>query len=535
MTRLAALASQAAERGWEACASLVSEIGAGRCLPSENDTEACSHGDPWVRCVGLLVAERTGTHAALLEALDDDSEDVAAVAASRLACSRDRETLLRGMEGARWAEALAAQLADRGWLPTEANAAARCAVALGDWDQAVARGAPALAPLQQALEAPDHWVRAEAARALGRLGLPVAIPALLRVSGDGNRRVRRHAVEALARFAHPDAEAAVARAKGDPDPVVRRAADLAERKVPNNTRQEPCPEGRPPVFVVGAQRSGTTLLRLILTCHPDLAIPPEGDFLLDLDGLFPGPLGATDLEHFATCFQAHEKCREWGLSEPQVRATLADLAPASWTQLASIPYRLYAAASGSEGARWGDKNPYYVEHLPRLLELFPAAKIVAIHRDPRDVAASVLPLHFGASTATRAALAWRSAARATDAARASWPHSIHELSYEALTTDPTAAITNLCAFLGLPFSPAMLHFHEENRARGLVPDHRMGWHARTAEPIQTRAVGRWRMDLRPEQVLAIECVAGKELARRGYEPLFGLGHDEPAFHLDNPH
>ena len=34
-----------------------------------------------------------------------------------------------------------------------------------------------------------------------------------------------------------------------------------------------------PFFIVGSERSGTTLLRLMLTAHPGLAVPPEGDFL----------------------------------------------------------------------------------------------------------------------------------------------------------------------------------------------------------------------------------------------------------------
>ena len=33
----------------------------------------------------------------------------------------------------------------------------------------------------------------------------------------------------------------------------------------------------PRVFVVGAQRSGTTMLRLMMNAHPDLGIPFEAD------------------------------------------------------------------------------------------------------------------------------------------------------------------------------------------------------------------------------------------------------------------
>lgn len=41
-------------------------------------------------------------------------------------------------------------------------------------------------------------------------------------------------------------------------------------------------------FVVGANRSGTTLLRLMLDSHPELAIPPETHFVPNLIELYAG-------------------------------------------------------------------------------------------------------------------------------------------------------------------------------------------------------------------------------------------------------
>ena len=39
------------------------------------------------------------------------------------------------------------------------------------------------------------------------------------------------------------------------------------------------PAGPPAPFIVGVTRSGTTLLRLMLDAHPDMAIPPETHFV----------------------------------------------------------------------------------------------------------------------------------------------------------------------------------------------------------------------------------------------------------------
>ncbi|MEO8322834.1 MAG: sulfotransferase, partial [Actinomycetota bacterium] len=37
-----------------------------------------------------------------------------------------------------------------------------------------------------------------------------------------------------------------------------------------------------PFFIVGSARSGTTLLRMMLNAHPEVALPPESRFIVEL-------------------------------------------------------------------------------------------------------------------------------------------------------------------------------------------------------------------------------------------------------------
>src|SRR5687768_7623927 len=58
------------------------------------------------------------------------------------------------------------------------------------------------------------------------------------------------------------------------------------------TRRGPGSEPNPAPFIVGAPRSGTTLLRLMLDAHPGIAIPAETGFFSSLassmgQGTFP--------------------------------------------------------------------------------------------------------------------------------------------------------------------------------------------------------------------------------------------------------
>lgn len=70
----------------------------------------------------------------------------------------------------------------------------------------------------------DALVREAAVAALGALGDPRALPAILRATGD-RATVRRRAVLALAPFDGPEVDAAIERARSDRDWQVRQAAE----------------------------------------------------------------------------------------------------------------------------------------------------------------------------------------------------------------------------------------------------------------------------------------------------------------------
>ena len=76
-----------------------------------------------------------------------------------------------------------------------------------------------------------------------------------------------------------------------PIPPTLRVMALFSRKAKESER--------PPVpFIVGVGRSGTTMLRLMLDAHPDLAIPPETHFVPDLIDAIDG--GAAPEQAVAT-------------------------------------------------------------------------------------------------------------------------------------------------------------------------------------------------------------------------------------------
>jgi HEAT repeat protein len=98
--------------------------------------------------------------------------------------------------------------------------------ASGERDPAEPGAVDRLAAL--ATDAEDALVRESAVAALGSLGDPAALPAVLAATTD-KATVRRRAVLALAPFEGPEVDAALERARGDRDWQVRQAAeDLME-------------------------------------------------------------------------------------------------------------------------------------------------------------------------------------------------------------------------------------------------------------------------------------------------------------------
>src|SRR5947207_13021648 len=92
----------------------------------------------------------------------------------------------------------------------------------------------------------------------------------------------------------------------------------------------------PAPFVVGVPRSGTTLLRLMLDAHPQLAIPPETHFLpgllcprMALPGLVLGQrLGGHAMrELFLRKITAYSTWNDLHLPLPQFRANLEAIRP----------------------------------------------------------------------------------------------------------------------------------------------------------------------------------------------------------------
>lgn len=286
-----------------------------------------------------------------------------------------------------------------------------------------------------------------------------------------------------------------------------------------------------PLFIVGAPRSGTTLLQYMLRSHPSLSIPTgESHFFVPLmrnEALY-GDLAQP--ENVRRVLQAMHR-QSAGFLETDLHGVRFDV-EALTTQLVAQGRRtmrdlitgLFEMNAAGEGKpRWGDKTPYYVLHMPALLRWWPDAQFIHIVRDGRDVALSLFERKhdFGVYNTYFAARYWEQYVETGRVQGAALPPGRYmQIHYRDLLADQRGTLLKICVFLGLDFDEALINFKKSGEA-GKTP--------LLQQPIQKGNVDKWRTAMSPAQIAAFEGGAAEALRAFGY-PLVTSGKRLP-FHM----
>jgi hypothetical protein len=208
--------------------------------------------------------------------------------------------------------------------------------------------------------------------------------------------------------------------------------------------------GKPPFFILGCVRSGTSFLRDVLRRHPNLACPEETHFFRSAE-----PFGVARYRKALIDSAVLKKHRELdGIGESEFERLLQT--SSSRGELMRRYMRLYLQRRKPGAQRWFDKTPQNVYGAALIAADFPAARFVHIVRDPRDVVASLrvgrvveIPELIGACSA------WIEAIQIIDTLRRAFPRRVHELRHEDLIDDFSAELKKLMDFIDEPFDPAM--------------------------------------------------------------------------------
>jgi hypothetical protein len=275
----------------------------------------------------------------------------------------------------------------------------------------------------------------------------------------------------------------------------------------------------PSPFIVGASRSGTSLLRAMLVAHPDLAIPPETHFIPNAER------DCARSEDPRKCvFDTVLQSRNWtlfSLDENALFEGMASLRPFTVADGIRAFFELYASQQGKP--RWGDKTPVYAAHMALIERLIPNAHFIHIIRDGRDVSLSALPLmrrQNPDATIEDAARYW---VRRVEGTRRQCVHvrSYLEVRYENLVLDTETELLRICEFVKLPWDPILLRYyapetHESQGSNKIAPSPRPARNDRVRQPPDPSRIHRWRTDMSNEELTRVEVIAGSLLQELDY-------------------
>ena len=283
----------------------------------------------------------------------------------------------------------------------------------------------------------------------------------------------------------------------------------------------------PAPFIVGAERSGTTLLRLMLDAHPDLAIPPETHFI---DRAAEACEEASDpRQAFLETVMSHRRWGDFRIEGNLLARRIAAIEPFDLGEALRAFYELYAERFGKP--RWGDKTPNYVHRMELVQSLLPEARFIHLIRDGRDVALSTRDLWFGPDSVEEAAQRWRTLIEEARRQSRKLPHYL-EIRYEDLVSNTQSTLREIGDFVELPWDPSMLAYHEtaDERMSEIYRDittprgkkvvrgeMRRSLHTLTGSPPQGDRIGRWKGEMSAADRKRFEEVAGEMLRELGYE------------------
>jgi len=270
---------------------------------------------------------------------------------------------------------------------------------------------------------------------------------------------------------------------------------------------------QPPVFLIGAPRSGSTLLARMLGRNAAIFAPAEPHLMPPLAHLgFHERVDAAPYDPVIT--------------QQGLRSFVALLpgGEADWlAALRRATDHLYERALAHSGrSLFLDKTPAYALVLDFLVRLYPDARYIVLTRHPMAVWSSYVDSFFDGDA--QAAYARNPILERYVPAIARFvrerPVPFVHVRYEALVQDPESGLREICSFLGIAYGPEMVEY---GRAEEGAPSAPRG----LGDPITvnretrptTRSIAKWAEALRADPTRLAQC---REIAERLLDPDLAL-------------
>lgn len=302
------------------------------------------------------------------------------------------------------------------------------------------------------------------------------------------------------------------------------------------------------VFIVGCNRTGTSLLREILNKSERVCLTPETHFLRRFSRVGFGKIitrfgdlsvdrNAERLIDFMYQGRAAGGSMFWGWLKNHFdrQAFTERFLRSDRGERSLFVLMMHAYAEVEKGGATdkvlGEKTPTHLYYVPTLLDWFPNGKVIHTFRDPRAIAVSTVRkvrakrrggLHTktpflpgrlidrltGPVETLHISQAWLGAARLHEQYERRFPDRYRLLRFEDLIGDPEGRIRTVCDFIGVPYTPDLLD--------GVAVLNSSYHGRRSGEGFDSQVIERWRGHIDPLSKAWLSALGGKQLKRFGY-------------------
>ena len=272
-----------------------------------------------------------------------------------------------------------------------------------------------------------------------------------------------------------------------------------------------------PIFIVGTQRSGSNLLRLMLNESKEIFAPHPPHILktffplLSLYGDFRKYENHIRLVS-DVCEFVKKNPVEWDVIPN--KESVAERVKSR--KLIDIMARIYEFGAEAKGANyWCCKSMANVAFLPEIYKVLPNAKFIYLYRDGRDVALSFAKAFVGEKHVYSVAKQWEKDQSFALKFKEKCPENqFFSLQYETFIQSPESELKRLCAFLGVVFQPEMMRYYQSKESQKAAESGEM-W-KNVVKPVLSGNHLKFLTESPPEQIRIFEMEAGETLRRLGY-------------------
>jgi hypothetical protein len=279
----------------------------------------------------------------------------------------------------------------------------------------------------------------------------------------------------------------------------------------------------PIFFIIGRERSGTTLLRTLFDAHPNVSIPIEFHFIWLMYNKYYNRKTWTiqQLENFYKELICLPRFHLLTIDKEKLHQDLISMAGENnySTICKTVLANYISFFDKKELLILGDKCPVYAVHIKKILKAFPEAQIIHLTRDYRDNVLSMLRANIESHVFSSLVYRWKYYNRKVKNAAKVFPDSFITIRYEDLVSDPTVNLKKICNFLKLPYIEETLEFYKKKDdfmrvyPKGVFES----IHSNLFKPVSADHVFVWKKKMGPYRVRLADSIVGADAEFWGYE------------------